>query len=139
MAVGPRPSLAVPQPGCKHAGVCTGPAWCGLAPVLPGKSSRACGWLLVGLSLTPRGARADAPSDARDLFDRARKIRGEGDCASAVALFREAYAVYPPGLGSLRNVAECEQALGHFALARRAWLDLGRAASTSTERKYEGW
>ena len=56
-----------------------------------------------------------------------------------MALFREAYAVYPPGLGSLRNVAECEQALGHFALARRAWLDLGRAASTSTERKYEGW
>jgi hypothetical protein len=47
--------------------------------------------------------------------------------------------VYPAGLGSLRNIAECEEALGHFATARRAWLDLQRDLLSVRENKYEGW
>lgn len=62
------------------------------------------------------------------------------DCGSAVPLFRKAWRIYPEGLGSLRNVAECEELLGHFASSRRAWLDLKRALLTSRDDpKYDGW
>ncbi len=87
-----------------------------------------------------KAARADAESDAKDLFARARDLRGNGDCAGAVPLFRKAHQVYPNGLGSLRNVAECEEQLGHYASARRAWLDVKRALITmSDDAKYAGW
>ena len=54
-------------------------------------------------------------------------------------LFQKAYAVYPLGLGSLRNVAVCEEALNHFARLPLAWLDLKRAVSGSNDTKYAGW
>lgn len=55
-------------------------------------------------------------------------------------LFRKAYKVYPNGLGSLRNVAECEESLGHYASSRRAWLDIKRALVTlPDDPKYAGW
>jgi len=66
-------------------------------------------------------------------------MRVRGDCASAIPLFQKAHELYPSGLGSLRNLAECEQALGHFASARRTWLELGRALLTNDDRKYAGW
>jgi hypothetical protein len=85
-------------------------------------------------------ARADAESDAKDLFARAKDMRTAGDCAGAVPLFRKAYKVYPTGLGSLRNMAECEEQLGHYASARRAWLDIKRALVTlPADAKYDGW
>jgi hypothetical protein len=85
-------------------------------------------------------ARADAAADAKDLFARGRELRSKNDCGSAVPMFRKAYAIYPQGLGSLRNIAECEEALGHFASARRAWLELKRALVTAPDDpKYEGW
>ncbi len=85
-------------------------------------------------------ARADPESEAKDLFARGRELRGQNDCGSAVPLFRKAYAVYPAGLGSLRNVAECEELLGHFASSRRAWLDISRALITmAPDPKYDGW
>jgi hypothetical protein len=84
-------------------------------------------------------ARADPVSDAKDLFARGRDLRASGDCASAVVAFRKAYALYPAGLGSLRNTAECEEQIGHFASSRRAWLDLKRALVTTRDRKYDGW
>jgi hypothetical protein len=85
-------------------------------------------------------ARADAESNAKDLFARARDLRTNDDCGSAVPLFRKAYAIYPKGLGSLRNVAECEETLGRFASARRAWLDIKRALITmARDPKYDGW
>jgi PEGA domain len=85
-------------------------------------------------------ARADAESDAKDLFARARDLRGKNDCAGAVPLFRKAYKVYPNGLGSLRNAAECEEQLGHYASSKRAWLDIKRALITmSQDPKYDGW
>jgi hypothetical protein len=84
-------------------------------------------------------AHADPVADAKDLFEKGRELRAGGDCASAVALFRKAHDIYPQGLGSLRNLAECDEALGKFASARRAWLDLARALVQNEERKYAGW
>jgi len=94
---------------------------------------------LLGCTLVPSTGWADAAADAKDLFARGRELRTRGDCATAVGLFRKAYELYPDGLGSLRNLAECEESLGHFASARRTWLDLKRALLTLPDRKYEGW
>src|SRR5438270_653590 len=84
----------------------------------------------LGVALAVSGAcvlsapivRADAESDAKDLFARAHAMRKSGDCGGAVPLFRKAYAIYPKGLGSLRNIAECEEQIGHPASSRRAML-----------------
>lgn len=78
-------------------------------------------------------------SDAKDFFARGRELRAKGDCAGAAPLFRKAWELYPQGLGSLRNLAECEEQLGHYASSRRAWLDLKRALLVSKDAKYEGW
>jgi hypothetical protein len=98
---------------------------------------------LVGATVlsvfAPSVARADPVADAKDLFSRGRDLRTQGDCASAIPLFRKAYELYPGGLGSLRNTAECEESVGHFASSRRAWLDLKRALITVDDRKYDGW
>ena len=90
-------------------------------------------------AFVPSVARADAVADAKDLFARGRDLRAQGDCSSAIPLFRKAYELYPGGLGSLRNTAECEESVGHFASSRRAWLDLKRALITVDDRKYDGW
>lgn len=85
-------------------------------------------------------ASADAESDAKDLFARGRELRGRGDCTAASPLFLKAWRIYPQGLGNLRNYAECEVQLGHFASSRRAWLDLKRTLLTApNDAKYEGW
>ncbi len=93
----------------------------------------------VACAFVPSRVRADAAGDARDLFARGRGLRLQGDCASAVAVFRRALEVYPAGLGSLRNIAECEESMAHFASARSAWLDLGHALLTTRDPKYDGW
>jgi hypothetical protein len=91
------------------------------------------------LSLAP-AANATPESDAKDLFARGRDLRNANDCGSAVPIFRKAWKIYPQGLGSLRNLAECEEVLGHFASSRRSWLDLKRALITSpSDSKYDGW
>jgi hypothetical protein len=84
-------------------------------------------------------ARADRMADAKDLFTRGRELRTRGDCANAVAMFRKAYELYPAALGSLRNLAECEESLGRYASARRAWVDLKRALLGNSDPKYDGW
>jgi hypothetical protein len=76
---------------------------------------------------------------AKDLFEHGRDLRARGDCAGALPFFQKAYAVYAPGLGSLRNIAVCQEALGHFASARDAWAELKRAVGASSESKYAGW
>jgi hypothetical protein len=96
------------------------------------------GLLGAGLSTSSIG-RADPAGDAKDLFARGRNLRVAGDCARAVPLFRKALAVYPSGLGSLRNLAECEEALGRYASARRAWLDLSQALVLVDAARYAGW
>jgi hypothetical protein len=89
--------------------------------------------------LVPAVARADAASDAKALFVRGRALRTADDCAGAVSVFRQAYLLYPSALGPLRNIAECDEALGDRAGARQAWLDLGRALEAHPEAKYAGW
>jgi hypothetical protein len=85
-------------------------------------------------------ALADAESDAKDLFARGRELRNKGDCANASPLFYKAWRIFPQGLGNLRNHAECEEQLGHYASSRRAWLDIKRALLTApNDPKYEGW
>ena len=85
-------------------------------------------------------ALADAESDAKDLFARGRELRNKGDCANASPLFYKAWRIYPQGLGNLRNFAECEEQLGHYASSRRAWLDIKRALLTAPDDpKYQGW
>ncbi|MFO0666888.1 MAG: hypothetical protein U0174_23255 [Polyangiaceae bacterium] len=95
----------------------------------------------MGLSIctTSLVARADADSDAQDLFVRGRDLREKGDLAGAVTLFRKANSLAPNRLGSLRNVAECEEQLGHYASSRRAWLELKRQLLTNRDAKYETW
>lgn len=106
-------------------------------PYLRSLTALTLGALLLGV---PAVARADADADAQDLFVRGRELRGKKDCGGAVPLFRKANDLAPQRLGSLRNLAECEEELGHFASARRAWLELGRGLLVSKEpTKYEGW
>lgn len=95
---------------------------------------------VTGSLTTTSPALADAESDAKDLFARGRDLRNRGDCANASPLFYKAWRIYPQGLGNLRNYAECEEQLGHFASSRRAWLDIKRALLTApNDPKYEGW
>src|SRR5690349_12017541 len=95
--------------------------------------------VLVSATMS-RPAHADSESDAKDLFQRGRDKRQQGDCNGATVLFRKAIKIYPNGLGSIRNLAECEEQLGHFASSRRAWLDLKRAMITApNDPKYDGW
>ena len=99
------------------------------------------GALLVGVAC-PAVAWADGATDpgrAKELFERGRDLCAQGNCAEALPLFEKAYALYPPGLGSLRNVAVCHETLGQFASARSAWLELRRAVTASTDPKYAGW
>lgn len=95
----------------------------------------------VGLALATvaPAAHADPESDAKDLFAKGRDLREKNDCGTAAPLFRKAWTIYPQALGSLRNLAECEEQLGHFASSRRAWLDLKRSLITNTDPKYNDW
>ena len=95
-----------------------------------------CAALLCGL--WPDAATA-GEVEARSLFAQARQLRTEGKCAEAIPIFRSAHETHPDGLGSLRNIAECEEELGRLASARRSWWDLRLAALQSTEAKYAGW
>lgn len=91
------------------------------------------------VTLAP-SASASPETEAKDLFARGRELRSANDCGSAAPLFRKAWTIYPQGLGSLRNLAECEEQLGHFASSRRSWLDLRRALITApNDPKYDGW
>jgi hypothetical protein len=93
----------------------------------------------LALAIT-QSAAASPESEAKDLFARGRELRDKNDCGSAAPLFLRAWTVYPNGLGSVRNLAECEEALGHYASARRYWLDLKRALIVApNDPKYENW
>jgi hypothetical protein len=87
-------------------------------------------------TLWPAAARAD---DSEAFFAQGRALRAEDKCGEAVVAFRRALDLKPQGLGSLRNIAECEEALGQFASARTDWWSLRRAVLQSNEPKYQGW
>lgn len=95
---------------------------------------------ILALSFALAGAPTFASeADAKDFFVRGRELRAKGDCAGAAPLFRKAWELFPQGLGSLRNLAECEEQLGHYASSRRGWLDLKRALLVTKDAKYDGW
>jgi hypothetical protein len=83
--------------------------------------------------------RADGEEDSKTLFAQGRSLRDAGDCAAASVAFRKAWVAWPAGLGSLRNLAECQTELAQFASARRSWFDLARAVKLSGDPKYDGW
>jgi hypothetical protein len=87
----------------------------------------------------PLPAHADAESEAETLFATGRQARLDGDCVAAIGSFSRAIEIYPQGLGSLRNIAECQEDLGQYASARRSYWDLRRAAMRAVESKYQGW
>ncbi len=95
--------------------------------------------MVFGGLVLSAAAQASPEADAKDLFSRGRELRQSGNCAGAAELFRKAFELYPSGLGSLRNLAECEESLGHWATARREWIDLKRALFTNQDAKYAGW
>lgn len=104
------------------------------------------GWLVataftgaVFLGTRPSLADPQAQTQAASLFVQGRALRKGGDCAAALPLFQKAYQIYPDGLGSLRNTAECEEELSHPASAYEAWMALKQALVTRTEQKYAGW
>lgn len=90
-------------------------------------------------SVAPKTALADSVSDAKDIFVRARQLRAHGDCGSAIPLFAQANDLYPAGLGSLRNLAECQEAVQKFSSARQSWIELKRRVHGTTDPKYQGW
>jgi hypothetical protein len=94
------------------------------------------GLLLVALAPAPVSAAED---DSKTLFAQGRELRTKGKCEQAILAFRRALELNPSGLGSLRNIAECEEKLGLYASARRSYWDLRRAVIQSNEPKYQGW
>ena len=94
----------------------------------------------VAFGLAAPAAWADgAPIEAQSSFEQGRLLRLRGDCGAAMPYFRRAYQIYPKGLGSLRNIAECEEASGHLAAARSAWMELARSLLSNAEARYAGW
>lgn len=93
--------------------------------------------LLASLASTPN-ARA-TEEDAQSFFAQGRKLRASGHCEDAIVAFRHALELSPSGIGSLRNIAECEEQLGLLASARIDFWNLRRAAMQSGDPKYVGW
>jgi hypothetical protein len=93
----------------------------------------------VALVLAPGLAWADPVEEAKTLFAQGRALRSANRCAEAIPVFRRALEVYPAGLGSERNIAECEEELGHYAAARRVWTELQRAVAQNGEPRYAEW
>ena len=98
---------------------------------------------MVGLSLplaaTVVSTSSAGEEDAKTLFAEGRKLRDAGNCEGAVVVFRRALEILPEGLGSLRNIAECEEQLGKYAAARRSYWSLRTAVMQTSEPKYDGW
>lgn len=84
----------------------------------------------------PAAAQED---DSKTFFAAGRELRATGRCEEAIVQFRKALDINPQGLGSLRNIAECEEQLGMLASARRSYWDLRRAVLQTNETKYQGW
>lgn len=77
--------------------------------------------------------------DGLTFFSRGRQLRLEGKCGPAVVQFELALESDPGGLGSLRNIAECQEELGKHASARRSWWLLRQRVMQSGKSKYDGW
>ncbi len=68
-------------------------------------------------------AQAGDPAAARTLFQEARKAANAGDYTTACPKFADSYQL-DPAIGTLLNIADCEQRLGHIA---KAWVTFQKA------------
>jgi hypothetical protein len=75
--------------------------------------------LLVTWPVPASGQPGD-PAAAEALFRKAREAKAQGDDAAACALFSESQRL-DPSVGTLMNVAECEERTGHLAAAWEHW------------------
>src|SRR5688572_69128 len=96
---------------------------------------------LSALHANPARSQEDDPNKAvaTDLFDSGVRLMEEGACDRAPVgdravcerardSFQRAYALYPAGLGALRNLAFVEENLGLIASAARNFRELTRRA-----------
>lgn len=94
---------------------------------------------LLGAKLAQAEGTEQNKSLATDLFDAGVKKMQEGKCdqgpivdravcEEARDLYKRAYALYPEGLGALRNLAYVEKNLGLVASAARSFRELSRRA-----------
>ncbi len=91
-----------------------------------GADAQLLNWVLVGLVwLSPLSASAQSSdaAAARTLFQEARKAADAGDYTTACPKFADSYQL-DPAVGTLLNVADCEQRLGHLA---EAWARFQKA------------
>jgi hypothetical protein len=93
---------------------------------------------------------AQSKSVAKDLFDTGVRKMEEGKCdrspianraacEAARDAFKRAYALYPAGLGALRNLAYVEQNLGLVASAARNFRELTRRAPLDPDPARRLW
>ena len=78
----------------------------------------AASWIVVAYLLVPVVARADdnvAKGDA--LFEEAKRLESEGKLTESCAKFHESLSYNPHAIGTLLNVAVCEEKLGKIASA----------------------
>lgn len=96
---------------------------------------RACGLLVVALSVLPAVAAAQPETNPRVLFARGEASFDRGRYEEALVDFAAAYAMTPlPGF--LFNIAQCHRLLGHFREAAdnyRRYLDEVPAAPNRAE------
>ena len=76
-----------------------------------------------------RIASADGPPLADQKFDAAQQLRDAGKIAEACALFRESLQLNPNAIGTLLNVARCDEEQGKVASAIRGFTDARDRAS----------
>jgi hypothetical protein len=88
---------------------------------------------LAALIACARVASADEPL-ADQKFDQALKLRADGKLAESCALFRESLQLNNQAIGTLLNVARCDEEEGKLAQAYRAFSDArDRAAEQHLE------
>jgi hypothetical protein len=94
------------------------------------------GWALLVTSVAPQ-ARAEArdTAAATELFSKGRAAMKQQDFATACAAFADSQR-FDPKVGTLLNLADCEEHLGHLVSARSHWqqaIDLAHSGSDSRE------
>ncbi|PIE06200.1 MAG: hypothetical protein CSA75_00735 [Sorangium cellulosum] len=76
------------------------------------------------------------PVAASELFTQGREMLKEGDLNKACGLFAESLR-FDPAVGTILNLAECEQRRGHLALALYQWQQaINLAQATHDEREH---
>ncbi len=115
------------------------------------RTSSVLGSLVLAISsATPNARAGDDAALAAQLFDAGVKKMEQGKCDeapvadAAVCLeardaFRRAFALYPAGLGALRNLAYVEKSLGLVGSSARHFRELARRAPSDPNPARQLW